>query len=144
VPEIHPIARVKPSKPYSDFPLAEQTVLDVVREGPGTIDLEVRTDDGQCFMLPWPGEQFGREPVQNFWSQDVFLTPTGLRPTDVEAASLVGGAAGIGPAARVRHLALQVWLALRSWAFWQLLREAGRGRFARNRNPRKQDSRPPA
>jgi exodeoxyribonuclease V len=47
------------------------TVLDIAYEGRNTIDLEVETDDGRCFMLPCLRRQFGHNPIEGFRSKEV-------------------------------------------------------------------------
>jgi exodeoxyribonuclease-5 len=53
------------------------TVLDIVGERRGVIDLEVETDDGQIFLLPCLAAQFGRDAIKNHKDRRVALMDYG-------------------------------------------------------------------
>jgi exodeoxyribonuclease-5 len=65
------------NKDWNIFNGQQVVVLDIVHERRNTIDLEVETDDGRTFILPCLREQFGTDPIKDFWSQEVALMDYG-------------------------------------------------------------------
>src|SRR5262249_9460702 len=65
------------NKDWGIFNGQQVTVLEVIREGRNTIDLEIETDNGRTLTLPCLREQFGNDPIENFWSQEVALMDYG-------------------------------------------------------------------
>jgi exodeoxyribonuclease-5 len=55
----------------------QMRVLDIGHETGSTIDLDVETDDGRTLTLPCLREQFGKKPVERFWSEGVALMDYG-------------------------------------------------------------------
>jgi exodeoxyribonuclease-5 len=71
------LIRLRNNKSWNIFNGQQVKVLNIAREGRRTIDLEVETDDGRCFMLPCLREQFGREPIKEFREKGVALMDYG-------------------------------------------------------------------
>jgi exodeoxyribonuclease-5 len=67
---------LKNNKTFNIFNGQQVTVLDVVREGPWVIELEVETDD-RIFTLPVLREQFGTETFKDFKQKGVALMDYG-------------------------------------------------------------------
>src|SRR5262249_39253663 len=65
------------NKSWNIFNGQQVQVLSIARESRRTIDVEIETDDGRCLMLPCLREQFGRDLIQHFGSQEVALMDYG-------------------------------------------------------------------
>jgi len=65
------------NRSWNIFNGQQVTVLDIAYESRDTIDLEVETDDGRCFMLPCLRRQFGHNLIEDFRSKEVALMDYG-------------------------------------------------------------------
>ncbi len=65
------------NKDLNIFNGQQVTVLEIVQENRKTIELDLETDDGRSITLPALREQFGHDPIKEFWSQEVALLDYG-------------------------------------------------------------------
>jgi exodeoxyribonuclease V len=65
------------NKDWNIFNGQQLVVLEVLRQGDETIELEIQADDGRAFALPCLREQFGKDPVEGFWGHEIALMDYG-------------------------------------------------------------------